>query len=62
MGAVLSMKDNVINVNFTARHKRMIKFKNYILAKLKKLKNIFSFKGKYFKESRTYKNYNKDTM
>lgn len=56
------MKDNIVNVNFTARHKRKVKFKNYILAKVKKLKSIFVFKGKYYKKSKDNKNHHKFTM
>lgn len=56
------MKDNIINVNFTARHRRKVKFKNYIIAKLRRIKDIFVFKGKYYKESKDNKNYHKSTM
>lgn len=56
------MKDNIINVNFTAKHKRKVKIKNYILAKLKKLKRFFVYKGKYYKESKDNKNYHKYTI
>jgi hypothetical protein len=62
IGAVFYMKDNIINVNFTARHKRKVKFKNYIISKLKRIKDIFVFKGKYYKESKDNKNYHKSTM
>lgn len=56
------MKDNIINVNFTARHKRKIKFKNYIKAKIKGLKSIFILKFKYHKKSKSNKNHDKYTM
>ena len=38
------MKDNVINVNFTARHKRKIKLKNYIIVKFKNSRVNFPLK------------------
>jgi|GEM_PF-3059122 len=56
------MRDNVINVNFTAGQRRKAKFKKLFISLLKKYKNLFHSKNKHTKKPQSSKNYHKSTM